>query len=226
MANITEYTITMKEGLDTYTMRPLILSDKTFFLECFKDFPTEAPTRNWDIQFERWIEHWVEGHEDMEYPIAEGRQVAVAQVASKNDTPIFITYSLYDTNTYKDIIEERDLRIAIHPDQRGKGLYKYYIALIHYYTYVHVKADYMTYDTFDSVKKILKYQKDNNWEYLETKNAGIQGIKHTFKNTKEQYSQNSDYTFSVSKVTHPLTDARYATNYIKSTYIKWDDGLS
>lgn len=224
MANITEYTITMKENSDTYTMRPLILSDKTFFLECFKDFPTEDPTRNWELQFERWIEHWVESHEDMEYPISKGTDVAVAQVASKNGTPIFITYSLYDNHT--DTLYEQDLRIAIHPDQRGKGLYKYYIALIHYYTYVHVKADYMTYETFDSVKKILKYQKDNNWEYLETKDAGIQGLKHIFKNTKEQYSQNSNYTFEVTTAKYPKTDARYATNYIKSLYIKWDDGLS
>ena len=90
MANITEYTITMKEGSDTYIMRPLILSDKTFFLECFKDFPTEDPNRNWELQFERWIEHWVESHEDFEYPLPEGKEVAVAQVASKNGTPFLL----------------------------------------------------------------------------------------------------------------------------------------
>jgi len=225
MANITEYTIILKEGSDTYTMRPMILSDKTFYKECMADFPTQDLLRNWDVKFERCINQWVTSHEDFEYPIPEGREVTVAQVASKNGTPIFFTYSNYK-NKGKDEFCESNLVVSIHPDQRSKGFYKYYIALIHYYTYVHVKADYMTYDTFDSVKKILKYQKDNNWEYLRTEDAGIQGLKHIFKNTKAQYSQNSDYTFEVSKATYAKTDARYATNYIKSTYLTWDEGLS
>jgi len=226
MANITEYTITMKEGSDTYTMRPLIMSDKTFYKECMADFPTQDTSRNWDKQFEICVNKWATSHEGLEYPISRGLEVTVAQVAYKNDTPIFFTFSIYDNHSQEDTLYERDLVIAMHPDQRGKGLYKYYIALIHYYTYAHVKADYMTYDTFDSVKKILKYQKDNNWEYLRTEDAGVQGIKHIFKNTKEQYSQNSDYTFEVSKATYAKTDARYATNYFKSTYLTWDDGLS
>ena len=39
MATITEHTLTMTEGSDVYTLRPLIMSDKTFFISCNTGFP-------------------------------------------------------------------------------------------------------------------------------------------------------------------------------------------
>ena len=226
MANITEYTITMKEGSDTYTLRPMILSDKTFFKECMADFPYEdSSVVNSDFTFQKYINQWVEDHEDLEYPISKGTEAIVSQIGYKNDTPIFMAHSIYDYCTEENLFE-RDLVIAIHPDQRNKGLYKYYVDICQYYSYKLEGVDYITYETYDSVEKIKKYQKDKGWIYLRTDPAGAQGIKHIFKNTKEQYSQNSKYTFEVSKASYSKTDARYATDHIKATYIKWDDGLS
>ena len=59
MGTVTEYTLKMTEGSDVYTMRPMILSDKTFFLETMADFPYEVSGIDRSRAFDKFIYMWV-----------------------------------------------------------------------------------------------------------------------------------------------------------------------
>ena len=224
MSTITEYTVTLTEGSDVYSLRHLIMSDKTFFISCMTGFPSESSSPNYEKTFARYINKWVEDHEDKVYPIASNSEVTVAQVGYKNATPIFISHSTNDK--HDGTLFTRGILTAIHPDERNKGLYTYSKDIRQYYNYIVLGADYETYEVYDSVVQIKKHQQNKSYTYLETLPAGIQGFKHIFKNTKEQYSQDAKYTFGLSTATYDKTNERYATAYIQSTYLAWDSDLS
>ena len=227
MATITEHTIKMTEGSDVYIMRPMILSDKTFFIETMADFPYEANGVDSSRTFDKYMYMWVTSFQDFDFPIQKGTFKVQTFILSKNNTPFCMTKFIYDYNCYDgDSLYEKDPVVAFHPSQRGKGLYRKYLDICHYWTYVHVGIEYSIYETYDKVVQIKKIQKEKNWEYKETLPAGLQTTKHVFKNTKAQYSQPSGYTFEVTKATYDLTNERYATPSVQATYLSWDSGLT
>lgn len=228
MATITENTLTMTEGSDVYTMRPMLLSDKTFFTETMADFPYEASGVDTSRSFDKYMIMWVSCFQDSDYPIQKGTEKVSTSIILKNNVPFCMTKHTYDYNCHEGntVLFERDPVVAFHPSQRGKGLYRKYLDITHYWIYIFVGVEYSTYETYDKVVQIKKIQKEKNWQYLNTKSAGLQGTKHVFKNTKDQYSQPSGYTFKVTKATYDLTNERYATPAVQATYLAWDSGLS
>ena len=229
MATITEYTLKMTEGSDVYTMRPMILSDKTFFLETMADFPYEVSGIDRERAFDKFIYMWVTSFQDFDFPIQKVTEKTITFIISKNDTPFCMTKTTYDYNCdgeKGECLYERDPVVAFHPSQRGKGLYRKYLDIGHYWTYEVVGVNYSTYETYDHVVQIKKIQKEKSWEYKETRSAGDQNRKHVFENTKEQYTQPSGYTFELSKETYDLTNARYATPAVQATYLAWDSNLT
>ena len=224
MATITEHTIKMTEGSDVYIMRPMLLSDKTFFIETMADFPYEKTGVNSERTFDKYVYSWVMCFKDSDFPIAKGHEKVYTFIISKNDTPFCMTKLTYDNFT--GTLYERDPVVAFHPSQRGKGLYRKYLDITHYWSYTQVGIEYSTYETYDKVVQIKKIQKEKGWEYKETLPAGLQNTKHIFKNTKAQYSQPSGYTFEVTKATYDLTNERYSTPAVQATYLTWDSGLS
>ena len=59
MAKVPEYHTTIKYNGDTYYARPLIMTDKAFFLATWADFPTERPNASAERLFERRINMWL-----------------------------------------------------------------------------------------------------------------------------------------------------------------------
>ena len=66
MATVTEYTYKMTEGSDVYTRRPMIMSDKTFFLETMEDFPYEVSGIDRARAFDKFMYTWVKSFKDFE----------------------------------------------------------------------------------------------------------------------------------------------------------------
>ena len=152
MATITEHTIKMTEGSDVYIMRPMLLSDKTFFIETMADFPYEKTGVNSERTFDKYVYSWVMCFKDSDFPIAKGHEKVSTFIISKNDTPFCMTKLTYDNFT--GTLYERDPVVAFHPSQRGKGLYRKYLDICHYWTYVQVGIEYSTYQTYDKVVQI------------------------------------------------------------------------
>ena len=90
MATITEYTLKMTEGSDVYTMRPMILSDKTFFLETMADFPYEVSGIDRERAFDKFIYMWVTSFQDFDFPIQKVTEKTTTFIISKNDTPFYL----------------------------------------------------------------------------------------------------------------------------------------
>jgi len=227
MAIITEYTYKMTEGSDVYIWRPMILSDKTFFLETMEDFPYEVSGIDRARAFDKFIYTWVKSFRDFELPVQPSTEKTTSSIISKNGVPFAICKHTYDYNcTGQDKLFARASVVAFHPSQRGKGLYRKYLDILHAWLYGIISIEYRTYEVYDHVTPIKKIQKEKSWEYLETRLAGNQNRKHVFKNTKEQYSTPSQYTFELTKETYDLTNERYATPAVQATYLSWDSDLT
>ena len=228
MALINEYSLKITEGSDTYTMRPMILSDREFFLETMEDFPFEAQGINTARSFDKYIYMWVTSFQDFELPVVKDTEKVCTFIFLKNDTPFCMAKLTYDYHCIGEETRlfERDAVVCFHPSQRGKGLYRKYLDIRFYWTYMIIGASYSTYEVYDKVIQIKKIQKEKGWEYRETLPAGDQHTKHVFKNTKEQYSQPSQYTFELTKESYDLTNERYATPAVQATYLRWDSDLS
>lgn len=227
MAIITEYTYKMTEGSDVYIWRPMILSDKTFFLETMEDFPYEVSGIDRARAFDKFIYTWVKSFRDFELPVQPSTEKTTSSIISKNGVPFAICKHTYDYNcTGQDKLFARASVVAFHPSQRGKGLYRKYLDILHAWLYGIISIEYRTYEVYDHVTPIKKIQKEKSWEYLETRSAGNQNRKHVFKNTKEQYSTPSQYTFELTKETYDLTNERYATPAVQATYLSWDSDLT
>ena len=227
MATVTEYTYKMTEGSDVYIRRPMILSDKTFFLETMEDFPYEVSGIDRARAFDKFMYMWVTSFQDFELPVQPITEKTMTSITSKNGVPFAMSKVTYDYNCEgQDKLFERDAVVAFHPSQRGKGLYRKYLDIGHAWLYGIIGVEYSTYETYDHVIQVKKIQKEKNWEYLETREAGDQNRKHVFKNTKEQYSTPSQYTFELTKETYDLTNERYATPAIQTLYTSWDADLT
>jgi len=228
MATVTENTLKMTEGSDVYILRPMILSDKTFFTETMADFPYEAEGINPSRTFDKYMYQWAYDSQDSDLPVQKGTQKISVSIISKNDTPFCMVKNTFDYNCYNGgtSLYSRDTVVCIHPSQRGKGLYRKYLDIVWYWAYKVVKAEYSTYKIYDAVTPIKKVAKEKGWEYLESLPAGLQNTTHSFKNKAEDYSQPSQYTFQLTKATYDLTNERYATPSIQATYLSWDHGLT
>jgi len=228
MATIAENTLTMAEGSDVYTMRPMILSDKTFFIESMADFPYEVSGVNSSRTFDKYMYMWVTSFQDFDLPVKKGTRKVSTFIILKNSVPFCMIKLTYDYNCLEGetALFDRDSVTAFHPSQRGKGLYRKYLDIVHYWIFKVIGVEYSTYETFDKVVQILHIQKANNYDYIESKPAGLQGTKHIFKIPKAKYSEPSGYTFKVTKATYDLTNERYATPAVQATYLTWDSELS
>ena len=203
MATVTEYTYKMTEGSDVYIRRPMILSDKTFFLETMEDFPYEVSGIDRARAFDKFMYMWVTSFQDFELPVQPITEKTMTSITSKNGVPFAMSKVTYDYNCEgQDKLFERDAVVAFHPSQRGKGLYRKYLDIGHAWLYGIIGVEYSTYETYDHVIQVKKIQKEKNWEYLETREAGDQNKESSPSNrqvdteTAEQITA-AFYTFSI-----------------------------
>ena len=89
MATVTENTLKMTEGSDVYILRPMILSDKTFFTETMAEFPYEAEGINPSRTFDKYMYQWAHDSQDSDLPVQKGElSIKVFVVRPKSMEPI------------------------------------------------------------------------------------------------------------------------------------------
>ena len=227
MAKVPEYHTTIKYNGDTYYARPLIMSDKAFFLATWADFPTERPNASAERLFERRINMWLTHLTDTNkgyLPMVKGANWHPSGIFYKNDTAFGIQYA--------DIIWEdgeavsKGSTMAIHPDFRGQGLTAVINAHGQYWTYsdeARLPGSKTYYEMGHINTAGRQHQKDKGYTHIRSRTANTfnapntSPVVHEFSHVT---TQRQDYlpgaTYEVTLHEHDFTNDRYGTEYVTS----------
>jgi len=241
MAKVPEYHTTIEYKGDTYYVRPFIMSDKAFFLECMADFPTEYFKRDNSVLFEKRINKWLtqlnnpwggylrngltgylKGRERKAG--SEGWEAHPNNIFYKNNVPFGIAYNSIIWEGSKPVVHNNTA--AIHPDFRGQKLLNIMYGQGMYWTYSDkalLVVDETRYQIPHSSVEGRQHQKDRGAKHSHSREANTvdcendSPVMHYFFTTDDQYY---DYTpgatYTVTLHEYDFTNDRYGTEYVTS----------
>lgn len=242
---VPEYHTTIEYNSDTYYIRNLWISDKTFYLECMADFPSESFGRDYlkyfEIMINRKLSHLM--HKNKGYfPLDEDRESFPNAIFLKNNVPFGTMLGVYAWEEEERVLKHSE--IAIHPSFRNQGLANIIAGYGQYWSYsseAKLPISKNRYELNHGNIKGRQNAKNRNHNYVSSRPANVFGTKntspviHTFYTTKDGYH---DYTpganYSVTLQEYDLTDDKYKTEHVLSgqmeadinnSILKWDRGL-
>ena len=222
---VPEYHTTIQYEEDTYYIRNLWMSDKSFFLECMANFPSESRDRNYSKYFEiiinRRLSHLM--HKNKGYfPLDEDRNFFPNAIFLKNNTPFAINH--------QTIVEGKvtDPTIAIHPDFRNQGLVKI-IAGYYQYWKSQEKLNFteLEYSINHDQVQLRQNAKNRGHAHEGSRSAIVYDVSnnspviHTFS-SKITHDYTSGANYSIALQEYNLTDDRYKTEHVLSGQMEAD----
>ena len=227
MAKVPEYHTTIEYNGDTYYVRPLIMSDKAFFVETWADFPTESQTPNPERTFEKRINMWLTQLTNANkgyLPMVKGGNWHPNNIFYKNDTAFGIQYA--DLIWEGEEVISKNSTVAIHPAFRGQGLTTVINGHGQYWTYsdeAKLPASKTYYEMGHANILGRQHQKDKGYTHIRSRAANTfkapntSPVVHEFSHAK---TQRQDYlpgaTYEVTLHEYDFTNDRYGTEYVTS----------